>query len=248
VGSTQTCSNFPARRSDDHHAGSGAKIPESCGVGEFGEADGNSAADNGRTSGAARLRPHNNSDEVHATDQRSVSSSAVSGESVGVASFRSRQFIEGGTSLHEEERGSNASSRGLTVGESPRGCPAPAADDDKETGRGKEELFWAHHAVAGAFAGLLEHLAMHPFDTIKTNMQAVRTSASLGGPPAEGNLSPDGGSILKRQQPGMRDIFDSLQRREGVFRGLFRGATAMSAGAVPAHIGFFCTYEGSERH
>ncbi|CAD7935083.1 unnamed protein product [Amoebophrya sp. A120] len=50
----------------------------------------------------------------------------------------------------------------------------------------KDGKFW-HHAVAGASAGVCEHLIMYPFDTIKTNLQAERpkqfSSPSGGGPP-----------------------------------------------------------------
>lgn len=42
-----------------------------------------------------------------------------------------------------------------------------------------------HHAIAGSFAGVMEHLAMYPVDTIKTRMQAFRGTARASQQPRQ---------------------------------------------------------------
>mmetsp|Transcript_89453 Transcript_89453/g.186891 ORF Transcript_89453/g.186891 Transcript_89453/m.186891 type:complete len:329 (+) Transcript_89453:102-1088(+) len=77
--------------------------------------------------------------------------------------------------------------------------------------------FW-QHAVAGSCAGIVEHVSMYPIDTIKTHMQASPTSMSV--------------SEATRQ----------VLQRQGL-RGMMRGAAVIGAGCVPAHAGFFGSYE-----
>lgn len=79
--------------------------------------------------------------------------------------------------------------------------------------------FWKH-AVAGSCAGMMEHVAMYPIDTVKTRMQAVRHGPPLG---------------------AMDTIRVVLQERG--MSGFMRGCFAIGAGCIPAHIGLFCTYE-----
>jgi len=68
------------------------------------------------------------------------------------------------------------------------------------------------HMAAGAAAGVAEHVAMHPVDTVKTRMQA------LGHP----------GDALRGA--GVRRALASVLRREGV-RGLYGGVSAVALGA-----------------
>lgn len=82
--------------------------------------------------------------------------------------------------------------------------------------------FW-QHAVAGSAAGMMEHVAMYPVDTVKTRMQAA--------PPEPG------GPV-----PGAVQICRDIVREQGG-RGFMRGCFAIGAGCIPAHIGLFCTYE-----
>ncbi|XP_064956030.1 uncharacterized protein LOC135607831 [Musa acuminata AAA Group] len=79
--------------------------------------------------------------------------------------------------------------------------------------------FW-QFMVAGSVAGLVEHTAMFPVDTLKTRMQA--------------------GSPL-----GMRQALRAVLSLEGTF-GLYRGLGAMSLGAGPAHAVYFSVYELSK--
>jgi solute carrier family 25 (mitochondrial iron transporter), member 28/37 len=79
------------------------------------------------------------------------------------------------------------------------------------------------HMVAGAAAGIGEHFAMFPVDTIKTRMQA---------------LSHPG----QRLHISLNRALQAVIKREGIL-GLYRGASAMILGAGPAHALYFATYE-----
>jgi len=77
--------------------------------------------------------------------------------------------------------------------------------------------------IAGAAAGVMEHICMFPVDTIKTRLQAIRKP---GGPRY--------GSVV--------DAFVQIKRTEGFLR-LYRGITAVVMGAIPSHAVYFGTYE-----
>ncbi|XP_019178522.1 PREDICTED: mitoferrin-like [Ipomoea nil] len=81
--------------------------------------------------------------------------------------------------------------------------------------------FW-QFMVAGSIAGMVEHMAMFPVDTVKTQMQA------LGSCPIK--------------SVGVRQALQSILRSEGV-AGLYRGIGAMGLGAGPAHAVYFSVYE-----
>ncbi|XP_039129662.1 LOW QUALITY PROTEIN: mitoferrin-like [Dioscorea cayenensis subsp. rotundata] len=82
-------------------------------------------------------------------------------------------------------------------------------------------LFW-QYMIAGSIAGLVEHTAMFPVDTLKTRMQA--------------------GSLPCHLPFGLRHALASVLRHEG-FLGLYRGIGAMGLGAGPAHAVYFSVYE-----
>nr|XP_009421401.1 PREDICTED: mitoferrin-like [Musa acuminata subsp. malaccensis] len=84
--------------------------------------------------------------------------------------------------------------------------------------------FW-QFMVAGSVAGLVEHTAMFPVDTLKTRMQA--------------------GSPACHRPLGLRQAVLSVVRAEGAL-GLYRGLGAMSLGAGPAHAVYFSVYEISK--
>ncbi|THU53657.1 hypothetical protein C4D60_Mb10t16750 [Musa balbisiana] len=84
--------------------------------------------------------------------------------------------------------------------------------------------FW-QFMVAGSVAGLVEHTAMFPVDTLKTQMQA--------------------GSPACHRPLGLRQAVRSVVRAEGAL-GLYRGLGAMSLGAGPAHAVYFSVYEISK--
>jgi solute carrier family 25 iron transporter 28/37 len=78
------------------------------------------------------------------------------------------------------------------------------------------------HMIAGASAGLMEHVGMYPFDTVKTRLQTASSGLSMSGQ------------------------LVSIVRNEG-FTKLFSGMTAVIAGAVPAHAFYFAAYEATKK-
>ncbi|KAL6986323.1 hypothetical protein U1Q18_019690 [Sarracenia purpurea var. burkii] len=89
---------------------------------------------------------------------------------------------------------------------------------------------WKYMA-AGSVAGMVEHLAMFPVDTLKTRMQMV------GATPASASLHPH-----RRPAAQFGRFFASIIRTEGPL-GLYRGIGAMGLGAGPAHAVYFSVYE-----
>lgn len=78
------------------------------------------------------------------------------------------------------------------------------------------------HMIAGSFAGLAEHVAIFPLDTLKTQVQCERC----------GSISP-----LQTWNCATRIV-----KNEGAFR-LWRGVSAMFAGCIPAHAAYFSIFE-----
>jgi len=81
--------------------------------------------------------------------------------------------------------------------------------------------FWKH-VLAGSSAGVMEHVAMYPVDTVKTHMQAV---------------SAEGAAPLTVRGTVMQIV------QNGGIMALFRGSLAIGGGCIPAHVGLFGTYE-----
>ena len=77
--------------------------------------------------------------------------------------------------------------------------------------------------IAGASAGVMEHLAMFPVDTIKTNMQVAPSYAAA-----------PSSSIVQMTR--------LIIREQGVTR-LYRGVTAVVVGAIPSHAANYAVYE-----
>ncbi|KAL0038343.1 hypothetical protein WJX77_002827 [Trebouxia sp. C0004] len=85
-------------------------------------------------------------------------------------------------------------------------------------------LNFVSHMLAGAVAGISEHVAMYPMDTIKTRMQA------LGHPGQRLH-----GSSVPR-------AVAAVIKREGI-AGLYGGVGVTTWAAGPAHALYFATYE-----
>lgn len=83
------------------------------------------------------------------------------------------------------------------------------------------------HMVAGAAAGIGEHVAMYPVDTVKTRMQA---------------LAHPGQQLHSSVVTALRNVL----RREGM-GGLYRGVAAMALGAGPSHALYFASYEAAKQ-
>ncbi|MFH4978022.1 hypothetical protein AB6A40_004731 [Gnathostoma spinigerum] len=79
------------------------------------------------------------------------------------------------------------------------------------------------HMTAGAMAGMAEHCAMFPIDSIKTRMQS---------------LCPCPSTHCNTPLKGLW----AVMRREGLLRPL-RGVDAIALGCVPAHALYFSVYE-----
>lgn len=81
--------------------------------------------------------------------------------------------------------------------------------------------FW-QFMIAGSIAGMVEHMAMFPVDTVKTQMQALGTCPI--------------------KSASVRQALQSILKTDG-YRGLYRGIGAMGLGAGPAHAVYFSVYE-----
>jgi len=77
-------------------------------------------------------------------------------------------------------------------------------------------------ATAGAFAGIAEHCAMYPVDSVKTRMQSL--------------------SCAKQRSYGITQMLSVMVKEEGIFRPV-RGMNAMALGAGPAHAMYFTCIE-----
>ncbi|KAI5603969.1 hypothetical protein BDE02_01G253900 [Populus trichocarpa] len=86
--------------------------------------------------------------------------------------------------------------------------------------------FW-QYMISGSIAGLVEHMAMFPVDTVKTHMQAI------------------GSCPIK--SVSVTHVLNSLLKSEGP-AALYRGIAAMALGAGPAHAVHFSFYEVCKKH
>lgn len=73
-------------------------------------------------------------------------------------------------------------------------------------------------AMAGAVAGVAEHCAMYPVDSVKTRMQSIKCE--------------------KQHRVGIYRMLETMVKEEGMLRPM-RGVNAMVAGAGPAHAMYF---------
>ncbi|KAK6145235.1 hypothetical protein DH2020_022055 [Rehmannia glutinosa] len=90
------------------------------------------------------------------------------------------------------------------------------------SGEAHDGLHFWQFMIGGSIAGMVEHMAMFPVDTIKTQMQA------LGSCPIK--------------SASVNQALQSILKRDGL-RGLYRGIGAMGLGAGPAHAVYFSVYE-----
>lgn len=85
--------------------------------------------------------------------------------------------------------------------------------------RDSQKMTLVKHCIAGSAAGVMEHLALYPVDTIKTHLQA------------------SGSTRLN-----FRRTAQILYAEEGFVR-FWKGANVMASGCIPAHSAQFCMYE-----
>eukprot|EP01018_Ginkgo_biloba_P004963 Gb_37582 [translate_table: standard] len=84
-------------------------------------------------------------------------------------------------------------------------------------------LSFGQFMLAGSVAGMVEHMAMFPVDTLKTRMQMLASSGGFS-------------------HSGVGRALLSIMKSEGPL-GLYRGIGAMGLGAGPAHAVYFSVYE-----
>eukprot|EP00937_MAST-01D_sp_MAST-1D-sp2_P005758 g5758.t1 len=106
-------------------------------------------------------------------------------------------------------------------------CNPPSAEPEDPTdweewdaSRGS----FVHHMIAGSAAGVLEHTAMFPVDTVKTHSQCARCGVS--------------------QSPWA--VARDMVREQGPLR-MWRGVSTMFSGCVPAHAAYFSIFEALKR-
>ncbi|GAB4857442.1 hypothetical protein Ancab_015351 [Ancistrocladus abbreviatus] len=95
-------------------------------------------------------------------------------------------------------------------------------------GSSHDGLSFHKYMIAGSIAGIVEHTAMFPVDTLKTRMQML------------GSASPSASHSPSPAQFGQ--VLTSIIRNEGPL-GLYRGIAAICLGAGPAHAVYFSVYE-----
>ncbi|KAK8921086.1 hypothetical protein KSP39_PZI020825 [Platanthera zijinensis] len=105
---------------------------------------------------------------------------------------------------------------------------AEAASEEAEIDVSHEGLEFWQIMIAGSIAGVIEHTAMFPVDTLKTRMQTRC-------------------STLRSAPDGLRHALTSILRLEGPL-GLYRGIGAMGLGAAPAHAVYFSVYEMAKKY
>ncbi|KAL8431398.1 hypothetical protein Efla_001753 [Eimeria flavescens] len=109
--------------------------------------------------------------------------------------LESPQTTEASATLQagKDEPAASASARAPSL-------PSAFSADSLEWEEWRGDWPFIHHAVAGSFAGVMEHITMYPIDTIKTRMQAFRgASASRS---TKSCSTPSGDSAFTRRRCG----------------------------------------------
>ncbi|KAL3692190.1 hypothetical protein R1sor_005841 [Riccia sorocarpa] len=122
--------------------------------------------------------------------------------------LRARKSSQASTSYGERERE-----------QVPVSAPVQTSKETAEF----DGLGFGQYMLAGSIAGMVEHTAMFPVDTLKTRMQMLASA---------------GGSIHSTIGRALVTII----KNEGPL-GLYRGIGAMGLGAGPAHAVYFSVYE-----
>ena len=100
--------------------------------------------------------------------------------------------------------------------------PKPAAQSESTESTGMAGGAFVDHMIAGSVAGMVEHAAVFPIDTIKTHVQAA-TEAEIA---ANGTIG-TARNIVRQHGAGI----------------LFRGLSALMPAIMPAHALMFSSYE-----
>ncbi|PWN52755.1 mitochondrial carrier [Violaceomyces palustris] len=103
-------------------------------------------------------------------------------------------------------------------------------------GGGKGEEFTISF-LSGALSGTIASLVTHPFDLVKTRLQASRTLEIASPPTSSSPNTPLSGSLRKTNStnnPGVFRVMTEIYRNEGGFQALFRGLSPRVAKVSPA--------------
>ncbi|WVR08332.1 hypothetical protein IAU60_005385 [Kwoniella sp. DSM 27419] len=111
---------------------------------------------------------------------------------------------------------------------------------------------WAVNMAAGAMAGISEHAAIFPVDSIKTRMQVLpslnpvlSTASASASASAAGSTTAAAATAARPAAPQLNTIAQhvrSISATEGL-RSLWRGVISVILGAGPAHAAHFGMYE-----
>jgi solute carrier family 25 iron transporter 28/37 len=158
-----------------------------------------------------------------------------------------------------------ATSPSSTERSSPAPSPATSSDsieDDWDEWDGSSP-FWIH-CLAGSLAGVVEHTAVYPLDTVRTHIQVcaacIRNPANLKKAAKAGSSEnalpklPEGmwqtikyltrhPEAVAALQPGAAAVqITAMQQLQGFGR-LWRGVQTILIGCIPAHALYFSSYE-----
>ncbi|RSH77483.1 Fe(2+) transporter [Apiotrichum porosum] len=112
--------------------------------------------------------------------------------------------------------------------------PIDAEDDEHDYESLPVGYGWGVNMMAGAMAGISEHAAIFPVDSIKTRMQVLPSLVAVG----DGTAAARGPAPLTTFAQHLR----SVRLGEGI-RSLWRGVPSVILGAGPAHAAHFGMYE-----
>ncbi|KAL7431394.1 hypothetical protein ACHAXH_003474 [Discostella pseudostelligera] len=104
-----------------------------------------------------------------------------------------------------------------------------------------KELSLFQLAMAGGVAGAIGAFVIGPFEVIKVQMQVMNSAAPSTSSSAVGGRS-SGRAI--RKYNGTIDCVIQTIKNEGLFRGLYRGQTALLLREIPGNFMWYGVYEG----
>ena len=103
---------------------------------------------------------------------------------------------------------------------------SPAMEFDEEFFEWEErksDVPFQNHLIAGSAAGVVEHCALLPLDSIKTHRQSLLVPLTLP------------------------DTIKHIRNQPGGILNFWRGSMIMAMGCIPAHAIFFSIYEFSQK-
>jgi solute carrier family 25 iron transporter 28/37 len=108
-------------------------------------------------------------------------------------------------------------------------------------------LTLSEYMICGSLAGMMEHVTMFPFDTIKTHLQVQRANnanniVNKARNPLNTIETLNNLKSLSNSNPTTTQVLTQLMKENGPFR-MWRGVQSMFLGCIPAHAAYFGIYE-----